>query len=46
VPPNTGYRCFSLGGPASATAVAVMTNAEDCRDTLSALIEMAQRHFR
>ena len=42
---NTGYSCFSFVWPASSTAVAVMTNAEDCRDTLSALIEMAQHHF-
>ena len=43
---NTGYSCFSFAWPASGTAVAVMTNADDCRETLSALIEMAQRHFR
>jgi len=42
---NTGYSCFSFVWPASSTAVAVMTNAEDCRDTLSALVEMAQHHF-
>jgi CubicO group peptidase (beta-lactamase class C family) len=42
---NTGYSCFSFAWPASGTAVAVMTNAEDCRDTLRALIEMGQRHF-
>ena len=43
---NTGYSCFSFVWPASGTAVAVMTNADDCLDTLSALVEMAQRHFR
>jgi CubicO group peptidase (beta-lactamase class C family) len=42
---NTGYSCFSFAWPASGTAVAVMTNAEDCRDTLVALIEWGQRHF-
>ena len=43
---NTGYRCFSFAWPASGTAVAVMTNADDCHDTLSAFVELAQRHFR
>ena len=42
---NTGYSCFSFAWPASGTAVAVMTNAEDCRDTLLALIELAGRHY-
>lgn len=42
---NTGYSCFSYLWPASGTAVAVMTNEQDCRDTLVALIEMAQRHY-
>jgi len=42
---NTGYSCFSFAWPASGTAVAVMTNAEDCRDTLSALIELGRRRF-
>ena len=42
---NTGYSCFSFAWPASGTAVAVMTDAEDCRDTLVGLIEMAQRSF-
>ena len=42
---NTGYSCFSFAWRASSTAVAVMTSAEDCRDTLSALIEAAQRQF-
>ncbi|MFF5055213.1 serine hydrolase domain-containing protein [Micromonospora sp. NPDC000663] len=42
---NTGYSCFAFAWPASGTAVAAMTNAEDCRDTLFALIEIAQRHF-
>jgi len=43
---NTGYSCFSFAWPASGMAVAVMTDADDCRDTLFALNEMAQRHFR
>ena len=42
---NTGYSCFAFAWPASGSAVAVMTDAEDCRDTLVALIELAQRHF-
>lgn len=42
---NTGFSCFSFAWQASGTAVAVMTNAEDCRDTLVALLDMAQRHF-
>ena len=42
---NTGYSCFSFVWSASGTAVAVMTNAEDCRDTLFALIEIGRRHF-
>ncbi len=42
---NTGYSCFSFAWPASGTAVAVMTDAEDCRDTLARLIEAAQRCF-
>jgi CubicO group peptidase (beta-lactamase class C family) len=42
---NTGYSCFSFAWPASGTAVAVMTNAEDCRNTLLALIELAGRHY-
>ena len=42
---NTGYSCFSFAWPASGTAVAVMTDAEDCRDTLFALVEMGHRHF-
>ena len=41
---NTGSSCFSFARPASGAPVAVMTDAEDCRDTLVALIEMAQRH--
>lgn len=42
---NTGHSCFSFVWPASGTAVAVMTDAEDCRDTLVRLIETAQRCF-
>jgi hypothetical protein len=42
---NTGYTCFSFAWPASGTAVAVMTNAEDCYDTLVALIELAGRDY-
>jgi CubicO group peptidase (beta-lactamase class C family) len=42
---NTGYSCFSFLWPASGTAVCVMTNADDCRDTLLALIELAGRHY-
>ena len=42
---NTGFSCFSFAWPATGTAVAVMTNAEDCPDTLSALIELSRRHF-
>ncbi|RLK23905.1 CubicO group peptidase (beta-lactamase class C family) [Micromonospora sp. M71_S20] len=42
---NTGYRCFSFAWPVSGTAVAVMMNAEDCRDTLLALIELAGRNY-
>jgi CubicO group peptidase (beta-lactamase class C family) len=42
---NTGYSCFSFAWPASGTAVAVMTNADDCRSTLLALIELARQHF-
>ena len=42
---NTGYSCFSFAWRASSTAVVVMTSAEDCRDTLSALIEAAQRQY-
>ncbi|MEU4424392.1 serine hydrolase domain-containing protein [Actinoplanes sp. NPDC024001] len=42
---NTGFRCFSFAWPASGTAVAVMTNAEDCHETLRALSELAARHF-
>lgn len=42
---NTGYSCFSFAWPASSTAVAVMTNAEDCRDTLLALVELAGGHY-
>ena len=42
---NTGYSCFSFAWPASGTAVAVMTNAEDCHDTLLALTELADRHY-
>lgn len=41
---NFGYSCFSFGWPASGTAVAVMTNAEDCRDTLLAFIELGRHH--
>ncbi|BEL04522.1 hypothetical protein Q0Z83_027130 [Actinoplanes sichuanensis] len=42
---NTGFSCFSFVWPASGTAVAVMADAEDCRDTLLALIALAGRHF-
>jgi len=42
---NTGYSCFSFAWPASGTAVAVMTNAEDCPDTLVALIDLAARTY-
>jgi CubicO group peptidase (beta-lactamase class C family) len=42
---NTGYSCFSFAWPASGTAVAVMTNADDCRDTLVALIELAAHQY-
>jgi CubicO group peptidase (beta-lactamase class C family) len=42
---NTGFSCFSFAWPASHTAVAVMTNADDCSDTLFALIELAGRHY-
>ncbi|WP_306215010.1 serine hydrolase domain-containing protein [Actinoplanes sp. RD1] len=42
---NTGYSCFSFAWPGSGTAVAVMMDAEDRRDTLFALVELAQRHF-
>ena len=42
---NTGYSCFSFAWPASGTAVAVMTNAEDCHDTLLSLTELAGRHY-
>jgi CubicO group peptidase (beta-lactamase class C family) len=42
---NTGYGCFSFAWQASGTAVAVMTNADDCRDTLVALIGLAGRHY-
>jgi CubicO group peptidase (beta-lactamase class C family) len=42
---NTGYSCFTFAWPASGAAVAVMTNAEDCNDTLTALIELADRHY-
>jgi CubicO group peptidase (beta-lactamase class C family) len=42
---NTGYSCFSFAWPASGTSVAVMTDAEDCRDTLVLLTETAQDHF-
>ncbi|MEU4771580.1 serine hydrolase domain-containing protein [Micromonospora sp. NPDC023644] len=42
---NTGYSCFSFAWPVSGTAVAVMMNAEDCHDTLLALIELAGRNY-
>jgi CubicO group peptidase (beta-lactamase class C family) len=42
---NTGYSCFSFLWPASGTAVAVMTDAEDCRDALRGLIELAARDY-
>ncbi|WP_067501244.1 serine hydrolase [Actinoplanes sp. TFC3] len=42
---NTGYSCFSFAWPASGTAVAVMMDAEDCKETLFAFLEMGQRHF-
>ncbi|MEV6596635.1 serine hydrolase domain-containing protein [Actinoplanes sp. NPDC051346] len=42
---NTGYSCFSFAWPASGTAVAVMTNAEDRHDTLQALMTLAGRHY-
>ncbi|MGC4786312.1 serine hydrolase domain-containing protein [Micromonospora sp. DT178] len=42
---NTGYRCFSFAWPVSGTAVAVMMNVEDCRDTMLALIELADRNY-
>jgi CubicO group peptidase (beta-lactamase class C family) len=42
---NTGYCCFSFAWRPSGTAVAVMTNAEDCSDTLLALIELGRSHF-
>jgi CubicO group peptidase (beta-lactamase class C family) len=42
---NTGFSCFSFLWPASGTAVAVMTNADDCRDTLLTLIELADRCY-
>ncbi|MEW2376585.1 serine hydrolase domain-containing protein [Micromonospora sp. NPDC047812] len=42
---NTGYSCFSFAWPESGTAVAVMTNAEDCHDTRLALIELAGRNY-
>lgn len=42
---NTGYSCFSFAWPASGTAVAVQTNADDCQDTLLALVELAGRDF-
>jgi hypothetical protein len=42
---NTGYGCFSFAWQASGTAVAVMTDADDCRDTLVALIGLAGRHY-
>jgi CubicO group peptidase (beta-lactamase class C family) len=42
---NTGYSCFSFAWPASGTAGAVMTNAEDYRDTLLALTELAAHHY-
>lgn len=42
---NTGYRCFSFVWPATGTAVAVMTNGQDARPTLSALFELAARTY-
>ena len=42
---NTGYSCFSFAWPASGTAVAVMTDDEDCRETLLALTELARRQY-
>ena len=42
---NTGYSCFSFAWPASGTAVAVMTDTEDCRETLLALTELARRQY-
>lgn len=42
---NTGYCCFSFAWPASGTSVAVMTGADDCRDTLFALLELAELDF-
>jgi CubicO group peptidase (beta-lactamase class C family) len=42
---NTGYSCFSFTWPASGTAVAVMTNADDCNDTLLAFVKLAGRHY-
>jgi CubicO group peptidase (beta-lactamase class C family) len=43
---NTGYSCLSFAWPGSGTAVAVMTNAEDCGDTLRVLFELAGRRCR
>ncbi|WP_203779198.1 serine hydrolase domain-containing protein [Actinoplanes philippinensis] len=37
---NTGFSCFSFMWPAASTAAVVMTDAEDCRDTLLALIAL------
>ncbi|WP_030441908.1 serine hydrolase domain-containing protein [Actinoplanes subtropicus] len=42
---NTGFSCFSFVWPASGTAVAVMTDAKDCRDALRGLIELAARDY-
>ncbi|MCU7727406.1 beta-lactamase family protein [Actinoplanes sp. KI2] len=42
---NTGYSCFSFAWPASGTAVAVMTDTEDCPKTLRALIDLARRTY-
>jgi CubicO group peptidase (beta-lactamase class C family) len=42
---NTGYSCFSFAWRGSGTAVAVMTDAEDCPETLLAVAEIAERHF-
>ncbi|WP_433796750.1 hypothetical protein [Actinoplanes sp. CA-252034] len=42
---NTGFSCFSFVWPASGTAAAVMTDAEDCRDTLRALIALGDAEW-
>nr|BFE72275.1 hypothetical protein GCM10020092_055760 [Actinoplanes digitatis] len=42
---NVGYTCFSFAWPDTGAAVAVMTNSEDTREVLTAILTTADREY-